>query len=87
MKKLLKRARAWLRGEATTLGVSPKILAAPIGALITAALNRAGLPIESLAADLGVSVSLVNGAVLTAAALIAGYVLTPGAVVPNRVKR
>jgi hypothetical protein len=70
----------WLRTEAVTEGISPKVLAGPIAAAITIGLNKIGVPVDSLAGTLGLSVTVVNGFIWTVAALVAGYLLGPGTV-------
>lgn len=81
MRNILNRLLAFLRSEAVTIGLSPKALAPAIGVLIIVGLTRAGLPVPTIATSLGVSVSVVNGAIALIGATVAGYLLGPGNVV------
>jgi len=79
--RIVNRIRAWLGREATTVGISPKILAAPISAGIVWLIAQTGLSLDQIADLLNVSTTIVTGAIITLGALVAGWLLPPGTVV------
>lgn len=76
--KVINRIRAWLSTEARTVGVSPKILAAPIAALLATALNKIGVTPQDLADVFGTTATVIVGAELFVAGLVATWLLPPG---------
>jgi hypothetical protein len=66
------------RSGARTTGLSPKLLAAPIGALIAGALALVGLTPAEIGGALGVSTEAVVTAEAAIAGLIASWLLPPG---------
>lgn len=76
--KLINRIRAWLSTEARTVGVSPKILAAPIAALLATGLNKIGVTPQDLADVFGTTATVIVGAELFVAGLVATWLLPPG---------
>jgi uncharacterized membrane protein len=68
------------RSGARTVGLSPKALAAPIGAAITALLALVGLTPQVIGDAIGVNAPAVAAAILTVATGIATVLLPPGVV-------
>lgn len=79
--KFINRLRAWFSTEARTVGLSPKILSAPIAALIAAGLNKLGVTPQDLADAFGTTSTVIVGAELFIAGLAASWLLPPGVVV------